>query len=118
MRLCAEDQCLACARTCTPSDVLLHCFGCIGLGRTCGTREPRSKSERSVGGRDVANEPLKRARFFAIDHRSQRLEIRPGCRPQDSNFSVFVRIADANVEEESIELRFGKRMRSFLLAWI
>src|SRR5512138_2023594 len=118
MRLRAEYECLSSARPCSPSHVLLHDFRCIRFSGTRCTSEARSETQSGISGGNVTNETLKCARLLAIDHRTKRLEVSTSCGAKNSNFRILVGISNANVEEESIELRFGKRIRSLLLDWI
>src|SRR5687768_8987084 len=110
----SEDEGLAGAGARSPPDVLLHHFRRIAFIRACGTREPCRKTQCRIGGRDVANEALKRAGLLSVDDRTEGLHLRPCGGAQDPDFGLLVRVADADVEEKPVELGFWQRVSALL----
>src|SRR5258706_692333 len=115
VRLGAEYQRPPRTRSRAPSDILLHHLTRVRFRRPSRARELRRESQSRFGCGNVADHSLQRARRITADHWHQRLRLGARGRAQNSYFRVLVGISYADVEQKSIELRFGERIGPFLL---
>ena len=116
VRLGAEDQRLTGARARAPAHGALH-------ERASPSRRPAASRARATPHSAApARSPRRRARHAAARQPPRRRApgasascARAGRRAEDRDLVVRRRIADAHVEQEAIELRFGQRIRALLL---
>jgi hypothetical protein len=87
----------------------------VGVVRPRGAHERRGVPQHAVGRGNFARQTLKLDQFARAENRLELFGFGAGGAAKDRDLFVFLRVSDANVEEEPVELRFGQRVRALLL---
>src|SRR5205085_2107166 len=111
----AEYERLSRARSGAPPDVILHQLRGIGRIRARRAGDVRRITKRGIRGGNLAHQPLEFLRLRAVEYWRENRIVHRGRSAKNSDFLIGRRISDANVEEKTVELRFGKRIGSLLL---
>src|SRR6266850_903640 len=113
--LCAEDQVLRGSRSRAPTQPVLNELRCAGRFRPRTGHNIHGVGDDMVGNRDAPDQVLKEQNLLRPEDVIELRSIHTGRGLDDLELLLFRRILQPQIEHESIELRFGKRVGAFLL---
>ena len=116
--LCSENQCLGRAGAGSPIYPLLDKFRGALVARSGSGGEPYGVADDFLGYRNLADQLLKGHNVLAGKYRDDSLGEPGRSLLYYGGLIVFRQVIDQDVEEESIQLRFGQRVGSLHFQWI
>src|SRR5689334_579064 len=115
MRFRAEDERLSGSRTGAPANVAFDEIRRVTVVGARGSHQGCGVAQYGICRGDAANELLERDELARAKYGGKWFAGRARGAAENGDLLLFFRVADANVEQESVELRFGKRIGAFLL---